>query len=145
MKIYVAMTAVFCLSFSFSVSQNLIASSDLVVLSDSEMRQQTGGKQRAKLVSDWKNNFKSCGSYTVELCPSGGVTVTFPVYKCVTCISDYPAFGNREQITSGTSWCITTDVRENGEWVRKCVNRWRTSGTTPRSCTRQDGWCPSTS
>ena len=43
----IAVTAVFCLSFGFFVSQNLSASSDLVALSDDEMMQQTGGKTMA--------------------------------------------------------------------------------------------------
>ena len=138
-----AVTVVFCLSFGFPVSQNLIASSDLVVLSDSEMMKQTGGKKRHERVSDWVNEFKECWRYTVEDCPSGGVKVTYPRYTCIPCDYDYLAFKMEDAIKSGTSWCITTDVRENGEWVRKCVNRWKKHKKRWRSCSLRDGWCPS--
>ena len=142
----IAVTAVFCLSFGFSISQNLGASSILIALSDSEMIQRTGGAQhgRAELKSNWKNSFRNCSLYTAENCPSGATEVTYPQFRCISCQPNYLDFALRSARKTGKSWCTTTDVWRDGEWVTICENRWRTL-LWWTSCIDFKDFCPTSS
>lgn len=132
----IAITAVFCLSFGFSVFQNLDASSDLAPLSDSEMRQHTAGLWMAKLASDESGTHASC---SLSDCDTDTHTYTHQRYECVPCKPNRAARTSIWNYKEESSWCTET-YDDDGELIR-CEFDWSVVDWH-KTCIWRVGDCP---
>ena len=129
-------TAIFCLSFGFSVSQNLDASSKLAPLSDSEMRHYTAGLWAAELTTEESGEFASC---SVDDCDSKTRKYYHQRYECVPCRPRRAARISIWNYKEETSWCLE-GYDDDGELI-SCEYDWAVTDTH-KTCIWRVGDCP---
>ena len=138
--VVIAVTAFFCASFGFFVTQKLAASSNMVTLSDNEMMQRTGGKWTDYLYQVHTGTWAKCPTPSEEKpCPDVSThSFTYDLYKCVPCNDEKWAWDQKNGcVKTHKSKCATY-----GDPEKHCnFTRWASARYT--GCWTPDGYCSS--
>lgn len=135
--------AVLCGTGAF-VIQGAHTADNFIVLTDTAMSHQVGGKETNMIRNNASGKNASC---SVSNCPENTFFYTPALYDCVSCStkgeSAYRLLEGNSRPRKIETWCDDYYRRyRNGKYEYRCDQKSKPTGPPLSSCEKDDGKCP---